>query len=281
MSSSTFVDMMLMRPPMPEGFLWTEGITPLADVRVVAATVVGYVGGVLALKRAMGTSKFTSLGPLPTIHNLVLCVWSLVMFVGTALAAARETASAGRGGVARWMLCFDPGTPPTGELFYWSYVYYVSKFYELLDTVLLVLKGRPLTFLHVFHHAFVLVMCYLWLQHSQSLQHIGLLANTGVHVVMYFYYFLTTLGIRPSWKVLVTNGQMVQFMFSFAVSVPFVWMHMASVREGGGGCAGFEAWCFNAAFNAALLLLFANFHLSTYGKEKTAGQRAGKRTKRA
>jgi len=30
--------------------------------------------------------------------------------------------------------------------------------------------------------------------------------------------------------VLVTNGQMVQFMFSFAVSVPFVWMHMVGLR---------------------------------------------------
>jgi hypothetical protein len=163
---------------------------------------------------------------------------------GTALAAVEETASASHGGEgdAGWMLCFPPGTAPRGKLFYWSYVYYVSKFYELLDTVLLVLKGRPLTFLHVFHHAFVLVMCFLWLQSSQSLQHIALLTNTGIHVMMYFYYFLTTLGIRPGWKVLVTNGQIVQFVFSFACSVPFVWTHVTSVRGGGGGCAGFEAW---------------------------------------
>lgn len=198
----TFADLMLMRLPT-SSFSWTEGVTPLADKRVVGATVVAYVAGVLFLKRAMGSSKVKSLGPLPSIHNLILCLWSLAMFVGTALAAREETAAApgGGGGDASWMLCFPPGTPHTGKLFYWSYVYYVSKFYELLDTVLLVLKGRPLTFLHVFHHAFVLVMCYLWLQHSQSLQHIALLTNAGIHVIMYFYYFLTTLGIRPAWKV--------------------------------------------------------------------------------
>ena len=56
------------------------------------------------------------------------------------------------------------------------------------------------------------------------------------------------------------------------------------VRGGGEGCAGFEAWCFNAAFNGALLLLFANFHLSTYGGGGGGGGSKGggkPRTKRA
>lgn len=29
-----------------------------------------------------------------------------------------------------------------GGLYFWSYVYYLSKYYELLDTVLLILKVR-------------------------------------------------------------------------------------------------------------------------------------------
>ena len=125
-------------------------------------------------------------------------------------------------------------------------------------------------------------MCYLWMSTSQSLQHIALLTNTGVHVVMYFYYFLTTLGIRPAWKVLVTNGQIIQFVFSFCASVPFVIMHYDSVNRGSGGCAGFGAWCFNAVFNLALLFLFAKFHLSTYkNKGGGASHDKVKRTKRA
>ena len=75
------------------------------------------------------------------------------------------------------------------------------QFYELLDTYLRVAKGQPLTFLHVFHHAVVLVMAYAvrgpeaaetarltfrrqWLDSVQSLQVMGLLTNTAVHVAM-------------------------------------------------------------------------------------------------
>ncbi len=37
--------------------------------------------------------------------------------------------------------------------------------------------------LHVFHHAIVLFMVFFWLETQQSLQFIGLLFNTFVHVV--------------------------------------------------------------------------------------------------
>ncbi len=86
-----------------------------------------------------------------------------------------------RTGDAEWLLCLPVGTAAAGRLYWWSYVYYVSKaralgasqprpashsrpvawqYYELLDTVLRVLKQQQLTFLHVFHHAVVLVMAY-------------------------------------------------------------------------------------------------------------------------
>ena len=46
--------------------------------------------------------------------------------------------------------CINEDQPPfrtstsclQGPLYFWSYMYYLSKFYELLDTVLLVVKVR-------------------------------------------------------------------------------------------------------------------------------------------
>mmetsp|Transcript_69839 Transcript_69839/g.221240 ORF Transcript_69839/g.221240 Transcript_69839/m.221240 type:complete len:95 (+) Transcript_69839:204-488(+) len=85
--------------------------------------------------------------------------------------------------------------------------------------------------------------------------------------MMYWYYFLCTLGKRPRWKVVVTNGQIIQFVFSFCTFVPFLVAHFSSARgPGGGGCSGFEAVMFNAAFNAALLVLFVSFHRRSYSR---------------
>jgi hypothetical protein len=68
----------------------------------------------------------------------------------------------------------------------------------------------------VFHHTTVLPMAYFWLADKQSLQQIALLTNTLIHVLMYSYYFLCTLGWGPNWKRLITNAQIVQFVFRSA-----------------------------------------------------------------
>lgn len=118
------------------------------------------------------------------------------------------------------MFCTPIGTRPAGRLWFWSYVYYLSKYYEFLDTILLLLKAKPASFLHVFHHAFVVVMSWLWVDQVQTLQFGGLLTNTAVHVVMYFYYFLTTLKISPWWKKYITSFQILQFVSRYVPAIP-------------------------------------------------------------
>ncbi|KAK9831878.1 hypothetical protein WJX81_004455 [Elliptochloris bilobata] len=168
-----------------------------------------------------------------------------------------------------------PGGPPAGtaiegRLYWWSYVYYLSKYYELIDTVLLGLKAKPMSFLHVFHHSIVVIMAYLWLEAAQSLQQIALLTNTAIHTLMYWYYFMCTLKRPPAWKRLVTSSQIAQFCFSFVASVPFWILHART-----GKCSGFMAMLFNAAFNLLLLGLFMDFHRKNYRtKRKISGTAA-------
>ncbi|KAH7511122.1 hypothetical protein FEM48_ZijujUnG0042100 [Ziziphus jujuba var. spinosa] len=172
-----------------------------------------------------------------------------------------------------WIICFPPKTPPSGPLFFWAYIFYLSKILEFLDTLLIILSGSisRLSFLHVYHHSTVVVMCYIWLQTSQSLFPVALVTNASVHVLMYGYYLLCAVGIRPKWKRVVTDCQIVQFMFSFAVSGRMLYLHFY-----GSGCSGMWGWCFNAVFNASLLYLFFDFHSKSYKKENGVHNRVDK-----
>lgn len=69
--------------------------------------------------------------------------------------------------------------------------------------------------LHVFHHSLVLIMAWGWLEYQMSTMFIGLVINTGVHVVMYTYYLLVALGFTITWKKLITLIQVMQFVTSF------------------------------------------------------------------
>jgi fatty acid elongase 3 len=114
-----------------------------------------------------------------------------------------------------FFFCTPVSLAPRGRLFFWSYVYYLSKFYEFLDTILLLFKAKPASFLHVFHHALVVVMAWLWVDQQQTLQWVGLLSNTFVHVIMYWYYYETTVGNNPWWKKYITSMQIVQFSIRY------------------------------------------------------------------
>ena len=61
-----------------------------------------------------------------------------------------------------------------------------SKVYEALDTVLLILNGKSLLLLHVWHHATTYVAFYTGLFTGAGYW-IGML-NSFIHVIMYMYY---------------------------------------------------------------------------------------------
>ena len=110
-------------------------------------------------------------------------------------------------GVA-WFFCESQDPPP--RLYAWAYAYYLSKYYELLDTFLpMIIKGRPPNHfgLHVFHHACVtdglglrrvppdFMFWWFWWQTRLSTSW------------MYYYYFRAALKLETPWKAWVTRLQ--------------------------------------------------------------------------
>ncbi|KAG2705285.1 hypothetical protein I3760_05G044800 [Carya illinoinensis] len=263
----------LVNHPTILHFSWTPGLTPASTPLFLFLTLLSYLSLTFLLSRRLIPLP-SSLGPsvlkpISALHNLALLLLSLVMAVGCTLSIITHTPH------LHWIICFPPHTRPSGPLFFWAYVFYLSKILEFVDTLLIILSNslQRLTFLHVYHHSTVLIMCYIWLHTSQSLFPVALVTNASVHVVMYAYYLLCAIGVRPRWKRLVTDFQIVQFLFSFAVSGRMLYEHFT-----GSGCSGIWGWYFNAVFNASLLALFLDFHVKSYTKKNN---KMGQKDKRS
>mmetsp|Transcript_4467 Transcript_4467/g.9763 ORF Transcript_4467/g.9763 Transcript_4467/m.9763 type:complete len:272 (+) Transcript_4467:241-1056(+) len=252
-----------------DDFRWVPGQTPMSNFTHLLAAEVVYLGVIVGLRavfglglrmpptyRAKKSAGDEAMKGAMFLHNAILCLLSLAMFAGASYEAFSRSQKEG----VEWLFCEVPGTEAKGGVYFWSYVYYLSKFLHFGDTVFKVLYRKPLDFLHVYHHAVVALMCWNWMTFAQSLQTLGLLANTGIHVVMYYYFALTIYRPPPWWKKFVTMGQIVQFQSSLVLALPFVYLqYTRGWVAGGAGCHGARAVGFNAAFNLSLLFLFVSF----------------------
>lgn len=114
----------------------------------------------------------------------------------------------------------DYSTDPTSvKIARGCYIYWVVKLIDLLDTVFFVLrkKQNQVSFLHVYHHAGMVVLIWHGTKYFAGGHAVftGAL-NSFVHVVMYSYYFITSLNPEYKkniwWKKYITQMQLIQFL---------------------------------------------------------------------
>jgi hypothetical protein len=246
---------------------------PLSHPRVFLPVSGGYLFVVFTLWLVMrGRERVGGwLVPVAVAHNYVLSLWSAAMFAGTCYELFKLYRASG------WesLFCSTAATSKSGWLYLWSYHYFLSKYLELADTVIIVLRKAPLSFLHVFHHSVVLLMSWVWLQEGLQFHFFGIAFNTFVHIIMYYFYAVSLRGIRVWWKKYITSLQIVQFVSSFALAVPYVYLDLGAGRGWGGGCTGHRAFFFSCFLNATFLVLFIRFYLNTYKDEKSAAGKKG------
>ena len=77
-------------------------------------------------------------------------------------------------------------------------IFYLSKFPELLDTVIMAIKGntRQISFLHVYHHTSIIVIwfCIIYCT-PYSECWFSAFQNSFIHTLMYSYYLMTSMQV--------------------------------------------------------------------------------------
>jgi len=107
-----------------------------------------------------------------------------------------------------------------GAVGLWKDLFIISKIPELLDTVFIVLKKKPLIFLHYYHHITVLLFVWYAGAEGSSIGMYFMSMNYVVHSVMYFYFFASGLGLWPRSisPIFITIMQLVQMFMGIIVN---------------------------------------------------------------
>ncbi|CCF34310.1 GNS1/SUR4 family protein [Colletotrichum higginsianum] len=275
-------------------FEFVPGHTPFSTFSGTMAMVVLYLVVIFGGREVMRNRKPLELNALFKIHNLFLSLLSgalLVLFV------EQIVPSLWRGGLYE-NICGQSGwTQPLVLLYYVSFqteslekteahpemqINYLTKYYELIDTVFLMVKKKPLTFLHCYHHPATALLCFSQLIGGTPLSWVPITLNLTVHVVMYWYYFQTARGVKVWWKQWITRLQIAQFVLDlgfvyFGFYDVFADTYFKEFLPHVGRCGGeFFAAVTGGAILTSYLVLFIMFYISTY---KKAGRRAAQKLK--
>ncbi|XP_012072006.1 elongation of fatty acids protein 3-like [Jatropha curcas] len=242
------------------GSTWSFIFSAIA-IYIAAAITIHFL-----LSLLLSSNRRIPLGPIPAIHSLTVALISTFIFIGllfSTVAEIRDTRWFWRRTktttVFHWLLCFPLGTRPTGRVFFWSYVFYLSRFLHLFRTFFTILQYRKLTYFTLFNQSILLLMSFLWLEFSQSFQVLAILLTTLLYSVVYGYRFWIAIGLPRANFLFITNCQVVLLVLNLLCHFGVLFLHFLK-----GGCNGIVAWSLNSVLNGMILVLFLRFYVKIH-----------------
>ncbi|KAI1732924.1 GNS1/SUR4 family domain-containing protein [Ditylenchus destructor] len=151
--------------------------------------------------------------------------------------------------------------PMTG---YWGWMFVMSKAPELGDTLFLILRKRPVIFMHWYHHALTFLYAQITYTESQAWVRWSLALNLTVHTVMYFYFGVQALKIKTPRYVakFITTIQITQFVISCYIFTQLVYIKITNSVP---NCsASWNVLSLGALMYLSYLYLFAKFFYNAY-----------------
>lgn len=272
------VNYWLSEHPAIVNFRWNHTESWGSTWSFLFTAIAGYITAAVALhlflSLLLSKHRRIPLGPIPAIHSLCISLISAVIFVGILLSAAaeiRDTRWFWRRtktvtNPMQWLLCFPLGTRPSGRVFFWSYVFYLSRFLHLSRTFFTVSRHRKLSFFQLCNQSILLFMSFLWLEFSQSFQVLAILLATLLYSVVYGYRFWTAIGLPSACFHFVVNCQVVLLGCNLICHFGVLLLHFLK-----GGCNGIGAWGLNSVLNGVILLLVLNFYVKVHLRRRSGG----------
>jgi len=211
---------------------WTQEHT-----EVPVFCVCAYLAVVFKMPEMLEKREPMKMKGLTALWNLCLSVFSFVGLFNTVPVLLSNLWEKGY----RHTVCTDPNDwYMDGKSGLWVMLFIYSKIPELMDTVFLVLRKRPVIFLHWFHHCTVLLYCW-HSYHNRIAPGLWFAAmNYSVHSVMYLYYFLSSVGwcrkLLKKVAPLITTVQILQMLVGCSVIVSSSVYLAMDGRDGSEGC---------------------------------------------
>lgn len=264
------------------------GVTPLSSLEapfygiLIYLTVIFGLNGILRLLNSPPRRAEYALA----LHNFILLIWSAAMAYGLIKGVIVDAMNHGF-----MSTCCRETQGTLGTIWFWCYIFYVSKYYELVDTVFLVLRRKPLDFLHIFHHSAVMPLFGVLLQVDATTFWVAAILNSSVHVIMYYYFMYGALpqdsilrSFLPSinqFKIYITRIQIVQFWIDIfgiaAIVLGFPMCRARVVKLFWTDPFGFTKLCGIVLVPSMLIILFNRFYKKTYDAKAAANDKKKKK----
>jgi hypothetical protein len=180
-------------------------------------------------------------------HNLALQIFSTTIFTQLLLSLFIY----GVHPIPQYYMC----NPWINKLVWY---FYLSKYYEYIDTFLLYAKNKDAILLQKYHHAGAVIVWHLGYVYNFDGVFFASLLNSGIHSFMYLYYLLSTIknfNMRP-YKIYMTSLQVGQLGFG-VVALPYFYYNIENVTN------KYVIIVFDT-YILILLFLFCDFMYTTY-----------------
>ncbi|KOS18534.1 Elongation of very long chain fatty acids protein 3 [Escovopsis weberi] len=99
-------------------------------------------------------------------------------------------------------------------LAYYGWIFYLSKFYEVLDTFIILAKGKYSSTLQTYHHAGAMLCMWAGIRYMSVPIWVFCTFNSFIHALMYTYYTLSAFNVKVPMilKRSLTSMQITQFI---------------------------------------------------------------------